>query len=242
MLPVACAVLIVGFHAYDPLERCLRSLNPYLSEGDEVVVVDHESDSARLARALAACPRAVGISRPDNRGFAAGINLAAARSTATHLMWLNPDAELLGPVPRTLSAFLDANPGVGVVGPRVLNADDTVQSSARRFPGLSTVLGGRSTWLTQRFPNNWFTAYNMFGRDNAEPLEVDWLAGSCVMTPRAVFDDLGGLDESFFLYWEDADYLLARARSRPAIGLRAHRRCAPLGRRELSVSQRSRDS
>jgi N-acetylglucosaminyl-diphospho-decaprenol L-rhamnosyltransferase len=203
---VSCAVLIVGYRAYDALERCLSSLPPFLHPDDEVIVVDHESEPAALARAIARCPRAVGISRPDNPGFAAGVNLAARRARAPYLLCLNPDAELLGPVPRRLEDWLVSHPDVGVAGPRVLDSDGTVQSSARRFPGFSAVLGGRSTWLSKRFPRNWITAHNVLGRDAAEPMDVDWVAGSCLMTPRAVFDRLGGFDESFFLYWEDADY------------------------------------
>jgi GT2 family glycosyltransferase len=199
-------VTIVGFRAYEALERCLSSLPPFLQSDDEVVVVDHESNAAALKRALAPCPRAIGISRPDNPGFAAGVNEAARHSRSPFLLCLNPDAELLGPVPRVLEEWLRAHPDVGVAGPRVLDTDGAVQLSARRFPGVSTVLGGRSTWLTRRFPDNWLTARNVVGRDATEPVDVDWVAGSCLMTPRAVFERLGGFDEAFFLYWEDADY------------------------------------
>lgn len=203
---MSCAILIVGFHAYDALERCLASLPQYLASGDEVIVVDHESDERALRAALKNCPVATGIPYADNPGFAAGVNRAARRASAPYLMCLNPDAELLGPVPRVLEAWLGAHDGVGVVGPRVLDADGGVQSSARRFPGLSTVFGGRSTWLSRRFPGNWFTERNVLGRGATEPVVVDWVAGSCLMTRRDAFDRLGGFDERFFLYWEDADY------------------------------------
>jgi GT2 family glycosyltransferase len=206
MRPVSCAVIIVGFRAYEALEHCLSSLPPFLQPDDEVIVVDHESDEPALNRALARCPGALGIPRADNPGFAAGVNLAARHSRASFLLCLNPDAELLGPVPRVLEEWLRTHPDVGAAGPRVLDTDGAVQSSARRFPGVSTVLGGRSTWLSRRFPQNWITAHNVLGRDATQPVDVDWVAGSCLMTPRAVFDRLHGFDEGFFLYWEDADY------------------------------------
>jgi GT2 family glycosyltransferase len=204
---MSVAILIVNFRAYDALERCLISVERILADGDEVVVVDHDSDEAALSRVATRCPRAAMLPRPDNPGFAAGVNRAAAHSRAPYLLLLNPDAEVGDvAVPRVLEGWLTSHPDVGVVGPRVRNPDGTVQATARRFPGLTTIFGGRSTWLTQTFPNNWLTRHNLLGRSATAPVDVDWLSGACLMTPRAVFDRLGGFDESFFLYHEDIDF------------------------------------
>lgn len=215
-MPVA--VLIVNYRSYEALDRCLISLWPHLSDGDEVVIVDAASNAALVAPLRERHPGATWILRPDNTGFSAGINAAAAASTAPYLMFLNPDTEVQGAVVRVLEQWLAGSPDRGVAGPRVLNSDDTLQPSARRFPGLSTVFGGRSTWLTRRWPNNWLSRRNLLRRDAREPGEVDWVSGSCLATPRRVFDQLHGLDESFFLYWEDADY----CRRVTALGLRCH--------------------
>jgi GT2 family glycosyltransferase len=204
--PVATAVLIVNYRTYDALNRCLTSLAPHLAAGDEVIVVDYESDPRRLARAVEGSVSVVTLPRADNRGFAAGVNLAVAQSRAPFLLLLNPDTIVEGPVIRMLESWLTSHPDAGVAGPRVLNADGTVQPTARRFPGVTTLLGGRTTWLTRRFPKNWLSKRNLLGQDANAPVEVDWLSGACLMTRRDVFDKVGGFDESFFLYWEDADY------------------------------------
>ena len=203
---MATAVLIVNYRTYDALARCLRSLAPHLAQDDEVIVVDYDSDERRLAVAIAGSIPVVTLVRTDNLGFAAGINLAAARSRAPFLLLLNPDAIVEGPVVGMLESWLTSHPDAGVAGPRVLNADGTTQPSARRFPGVTTLLGGRTTWLTRRFPKNWLSKRNLLAQDATAPVDVDWLSGACLMTRRDVFDSVGGFDEAFFLYWEDADY------------------------------------
>ena len=206
---VRVAVLIVNYRAYDALDRCLASLLPVTSQDDEVVVVDWETDAQIRQSLEASHPRVRFLPSEANRGFSVGVNQAAQATTAPILLLLNPDTEVQGPIVRSLAAFLEAHTEAGVVGPRVFNTDGTIQPSARRYPGLSTVLGGRSTWLTRRYPGNWFSRRNLLHNipDNStESRQVDWLTGACFATPRSVFERLGGLDESFFMYWEDADY------------------------------------
>jgi GT2 family glycosyltransferase len=213
---VPVAVLIINYRSYADLDRALASLTPWLADDDEVIVVDQASDPGRLRAVVERHPRARPIALDTNVGFAAGINLAARHSTADALLWLNPDALVETPVLRVLETWLAQHPGTGAVGPCVLNENGTVQPSARRFPGVSTAFGGRTSWLTRRFPNNWFSRRNLSTRGATSPTDVHWLAGSCLMTPRSVFTRLGGLDERFFLYWEDADYCRRAAR----LGLR----------------------
>jgi GT2 family glycosyltransferase len=105
-----------------------------------------------------------------------------------------------------LADYLDAHPEVGAVGAKLLNEDGSIQPSARRFPDLSTAFGGRTTWLTRLVPDNALTRRNLLTGDHVtEPTLVDWVIGACLMVRRRDFDAVGGMDEGFFLYWEDAD-------------------------------------
>lgn len=203
---MAVSALVVNYQVYSDLQQCLSALEVFLADDDEVLVVDNASDPKQLSVVAAAHPRVRFLPQHDNIGFSAGVNLAAGHAKHPYLLLLNPDALMRDPVPRELEQWLKEHPDTGVVGPRVLNSDGSVQASARRFPGLSTALGGRSTWLTGRFPNNWMTRLNLLGRTATGPMDADWVAGSCLMTTRSAFMRAGGLDEGFFLYFEDADY------------------------------------
>lgn len=203
---MAVDVLIVNFRVYDDLDRALSSLEPALRDGDSVVVFDQVSDASRVALVAARHPRVRWLASAENIGFGAAVNRAAATASAPYLLWLNPDTIVTPGFIDSLEAWLEAHPAVGCVGPRVMSDDGSVQASARRFPNLSTAIAGRSTWLTRHFPDNPLSRHNLVARDSDRPITVDWLAGSCVMTRRALFEALGGFDEGFFLYWEDADY------------------------------------
>lgn len=202
------SVLIVGFHTYDEIGRCLASIDAH--EPDvEVILVDHDADAARGRQLTAAHPRVTYDPRPENPGFAAGINRAARQASTPLLLILNPDVEFRGPIVAPLSACLGAHPKTAIVGGLVREADGQVQASARRFPDLTTVLGGRTSWLTRVLPGNPLTQRNLASTNvHAGCSEVDWVTGAFMMVRRDVFESLGGFDERFFMYWEDSDFCL----------------------------------
>ena len=208
-MPPPVSVLIVGYHAYDELDRCLASLARHEPDA-EIVVVDHDADPARGAALAASHPAVKYVARQINPGFGAGVNEAARRATAPMFLLLNPDAELRAPVVTTLIACLESHDHAAIAGGRIREADGTVQASARRFPDLSTPFGGRTSWLTRISPGNPLSRRNL-STSNAAPdaaLKVDWVSGAFTMVRADVFRALGGFDERFFMYWEDSDLCL----------------------------------
>lgn len=201
-------VLIVNYRAYDELERCLASLEPVRSTVARVVVVDHESCREPAAHVTARFPWVDLIARSTNAGFAAGVNLAARATRSPFLLLVNPDCVVTEAMCDRLLAVLTARRDVAVAGPRIRNADGTIQPSARRFPDLTTAIAGRSSWLTRVLPHNPFSRRNLPARDADEitPVDVDWVSGACMLVRRDAFAAVGGMDEGFFLYWEDADF------------------------------------
>jgi GT2 family glycosyltransferase len=199
-------LVIVNYRSYEELSRCLASLEPLRRGFATVNVVDQESDGASAAAVARAFPWAVILERRTNDGFAKGINAGAASGHAPFLLLLNPDCVAGSDFVARLVDFAVEHPEAAIVGPRILNADGTIQGSARRFPDWSTFIAGRSSWLTKKFPKNPLSRWNLPAlEEGAGTSCVDWVSGACMLVRRDAFDQAGGMDERFFLYWEDAD-------------------------------------
>ena len=198
--------MIVNYRSYEELARCLSSLEPMRAGIATTTVVDQESDAAAAAAVARAFPWATVLERRANEGFARGINAGAAGGSAPFLLLLNPDCVGGNDFIARLVDFAVQRPEAAIVGPRILNADGTIQGSARRFPGWSTFIAGRSSWLTKTFPRNPLSKWNLPALDDsATAAVVDWVSGACMLIRRTAFAAADGMDERFFLYWEDAD-------------------------------------
>ena len=200
------SVLVVNYRAYAELDCCLHSLLDQAGLSS-VIVVDHASVRDQCAALEARYPNVTWLARHDNPGFGAGVNFAARQASGDYLYVVNPDAVVGAGAVLALSRWLDTHPNVGVAGSLVRDSDGTIQGSARRFPTFSTLFAGRSSWLTRRFPANPLSRMNVLtGPHVTEPRQVDWVSGASMMIRRKAFDAVGGFDERYFLYWEDADF------------------------------------
>lgn len=200
------SVLIVNYDAYGELRECLSSLLD--QEGvREIIVSDHASVAARREALARQHPHVHWIATSGNPGFAAGVNRAARAASGAYLYVLNPDAVVARGTPRQLVNCFLTHANVGAAGSAVWDSDGTLQHSARRFPNFTTALAGRSTFLTRWLPGNPLTRRNLVARPEMnEPVDVDWVSGASMMVRRTAFDAVGGFDERYFLYWEDADF------------------------------------
>jgi GT2 family glycosyltransferase len=198
-------IVIVGYRAYAELEQCLRSLAAHEPDA-RVVVVDHAADEARGRDLAARFARVTYLPRHENPGFAAGVNYAARHAGPGPLLLLNPDCEIAGPIVAPLVSVLAANPRAGVVGGLIREGDGGLQQSARRFPDITTAFGGRTSWLSRVAPGNPLTRRNLTAAPADGVVPTDWVSGALMLIRRETFDQVGGFDEGFFLYWEDADF------------------------------------
>lgn len=202
------SVVIVDYASWPLTMRCIESLRQAGRKKDlEIVVVDNHPDEPPEP------PAGVRVIRnPENAGFARGCNQGIRAATGELVVLINPDAVVEDEFFDRAESFFADNPTAGIAGPRVLDEDGKVQLSARGEFGPLSGLLGRTSLITRLFPNsglvrNQFPALTRI----TEPTEVDWVSGACMISRSEILQALGGLDERFFMYFEDAD-LCRRAR------------------------------
>ena len=209
---MSVSILIVNYRSYDELEQCLVSLRDFEPD-TRIVIVDHAADARRAAQLQPLHPRVEIHQFQDNPGFGAGVNRAARLAAPDDVVVLNPDVVLTQAIVARLASYVGSQPRVGIVGGLVREESGALQPSARAFPDLSTAFGGRTALLTRLWPSNPLTVRNLASSAVAHPDRVDWVTGAFMFIRRQTFDDVGGFDERFFMYWEDAD-LCRRAAAR----------------------------
>ena len=201
------AILIVNYNAAAVLPACLDSL-PAGAAGlaVETIVVDNASTDASVALLRARDPQLQLIANAQNVGFAAANNQAAAAAHARYLLLLNPDTVVQPGALGALVACAEAHPEAGTLGPRLLNADGTPQRSCwRGFPGLGMALADALyLWKIPGLPFARRTEYRP--SELTQTRAVDHLLGAALLIPRALWDELGGLDPSYFLFLEETDW------------------------------------
>lgn len=148
-----------------------------------------------------------------NAGYAAAVNAAFARAPGRDVMLLNPDVDVEGPEAiLALAGMLEREPTVGVVAPRLVGDDGVAQPSARRFPSLASMAGSVAPARRVPFLRR---SYDRYTRPStaSRPLTVDWVIGAAMLIRREAFERVGGWDERFFMYIEDADFCRRCARA-----------------------------
>lgn len=215
------SVVIVSWNVKALLRKCLLSLAasegwglwrsdaPPSAEARrtlEVWVVDNASSDGSREMLQQEFPDVGLVASTENLGFTRANNVGIERCRGRYIMLLNPDTEVAADALSVLVDYLDGTEDVGIVGPKILDSDGEVQPSRRRFPTFGTAFV-ESTVLQQWFPRNRALArYYMWDKPDDTLQDVDWLEGACLVARRAVIEDVGGLDERFFMYSEELDW------------------------------------
>jgi len=202
-------VIIVNFKNPPLLRLALTSLARVVGRAIsyEVIVVDSAStietqnivrhDCAELIDRLTIIPFA------ENIGYTRGVNEGLRRATGEYLLILNPDIVVLPGTLEAMMAYLQEHPQVGLLGPGLLNFDDTRQDSCFRFYTPLDVIARRAPLP---FTHGLLERFLMRDTPTTQPLPVDWLMGSALMTTRKHLERIGFMDEKLFLYFSEVDW------------------------------------
>ena len=198
-MPDASAV-VVTYNALPWVERCLESVR-----GEETVVVDNGSTDGTVAVVRERFPE-VTVVEQENLGLAAGWNAGLARTSGRYVLILNADAWLTEGSLARLVAFADTRPDAAVVGPRLVNPDGTLQRSVRGVPTLWR-LATEYLFLRKLAPGTrLLNAFYAGGFAHDEVREVEVVMGACMLVRREAVEQVGPLDEAFFLFSEETDW------------------------------------
>ena len=201
------SIVIVNWNARDLVRPCLDSIYRQThGVSFEVIVMDNLSSDGSVEMLRDEFPNVKLIASDVNRGFAGGNNAGMAVSTGRYLLLLNPDTIVRGDAITHMVRFAEAHPEAGVVGPRVLNSDGTLQRSCFLFPSVLNLFLS-TFWLYKLFPKNKF-----FGRETLSwcametERSVDVVSGCCMLVKREAYTQVGGMDEAYFMYFEETDW------------------------------------
>ncbi len=209
------SVIIVNYNVRQFLESALASVYRAM-EGvkGEVFIVDNASDDGSVEMVKAKFPVVILIESKANVGFARANNAALKQSNGRYLLLLNPDTIVQEDTFKVMMKFFDENADAGAAGCKILNPDGTFQLPCRRSFPTPWVAFTKIFGLSALFPKSkLFGKYNLTYLNEDETYEVDAVSGSFLFIRREVYEKVGGLDETFFMYGEDLDWCFRISKS-----------------------------
>ena len=202
------SIIIVNYNVREFLHHALVSLQKAMKGmRGEIIVVDNASDDGSVEMVRRRFPTVQLIASKVNLGFAKANNLGLKRARGKFFLLINPDTLVQEDTLRVMIKFFQENADVGLAGCKVLNPDGTFQLACRRSFPRPWVAFSKMIGLSALFPNSRFLGrYNLTYLSPDETYEIDAVSGSFMMVRREAYEQVGGLDEEFFMYGEDLDW------------------------------------
>lgn len=204
---IALSIIIVTRNSAHAITACLESLRTSLAgrRDCEIIVIDNASTDETAEIIAGTFPSAKLSMNNKNVGFAAAVNQVATLSTGQTLLLLNPDTTMHQNFIPALFSFIDRTSEAAIIGCGMLDDHGAHQPSCWKRPNL------RTAFLESALPH--IISLRLVTDFSTRMREVDMVSGGCMAIRKKVFEDLGGFDERFFLYYEDADLCLRAKQS-----------------------------
>lgn len=202
------SIIVASYNVAPLLAECLRSLPAALAGlTGEIWVVDNDSRDGSADMVRSEFPQVHLIQNSVNRGFAKANNQALAEARGRYFLLLNPDTYVPAGTLLPMVEYMDQNPTVGMAGPRLMRPDGRLDEACRRsFPTPLSALS-RFLGLDRMFPKSrFFGSYRKTFLDPQQCYEVDSVVGAFMLLRRQAMEDVGGLDEDYFMFGEDLDW------------------------------------
>jgi len=201
------SIVILTYKSKGLLRQCLKSIRLLnIKLNYEMIVVDNASGDGVGEMLTREFPEVRFIQSPRNGGFAAGNNLGFKQAKGKYIMIVNPDILILTNEIERMATYLENNPEIGLIGPKLLNPDGSTQHSSYYFPTFLIPFYRRTFLGSLPGFKKKVEKYLMADWDHNSNREVDWLLGACLMIRKSAMDRVGYLDERFFMFFEDVDY------------------------------------
>ncbi len=200
---IELSVIIVNWNLCELIKECIHSLHSTIKDMTfEIIVVDNASSDNSVEMLKQDFPEVITVTNNKNIGFGKANNQACKMSQGKYLLLLNPDATVLPTSVEKMLHILKTQEEVGLVGPKILNSDDTIQKAClRKYPSLIREL--QYLLRLDRFLTDKRLLTSGLNYEKAQ--EANVISGSCMLLSRDVFEQSGRFDERFFMYGEDVD-------------------------------------
>lgn len=205
------SIIIVSYNAKDILQRCLESIFQHTQNLNfEVIVVDNASTDGAIG-VLKEYEKKYSLLKviysKENLGFAKANNLGARQAKGKYLLLLNNDTILIENAPKLMFNWLEAHHNFAVASCQILDSEKNISSilSAGFFPTLPSVLAWAFFLDDLPVIRTLFKPYHIHAGADLSKADIDWVSGAFMMVRKDVWDRVGGMDESLFMYGEDVD-------------------------------------
>lgn len=200
------SIIIVSWNVREDLVRCIQSIEENRPFAEfKIIVIDNASSDGTVAHIKQHFPEVTVIANKENRGFAAANSQGIKKARGQYLFFLNPDTIVHTLSLDVLMNFMDGNSDAGACGPKLLNDDGTTQPSVRRFPTFRGALYRHTVFRFLGIFRSEYKKWLMKDFNYDSEMDVDEVTGAALMVRRSVIDRIGGMDESFFMYYEEVD-------------------------------------